>query len=137
MRLVPGQDPARIARLLREFVREKNPDVRVAFAPALHPYLGDNRGPHAGAARSAMREAFGREPVDTREGGSIGAVVAMDRILRVPISLLGLSLPSHGYHSVNEHFDWRQASGGIRMFFRYFAEIARIPSSRRRRAGKG
>jgi acetylornithine deacetylase/succinyl-diaminopimelate desuccinylase-like protein len=137
MRLVPGQDPARIARLFREFVGRRNPDVRVVFAPALRPYLGNLRGPHARAAWSAMKAAFGREPVFTREGGSIGAVVAMDGILRVPIVLLGLSLPSHGYHSVNEHFDWRQASGGIRMFFRYFSEIARIRSGRRRRAGKG
>jgi acetylornithine deacetylase/succinyl-diaminopimelate desuccinylase-like protein len=137
MRLVPGQDPARIARLFREFVREKNPDVRVTFAPALHPYLADTRGPYASAARSAMKAAFGREPVETREGGSIGAVVAMDRILRVPISFLGLSLPSHGYHSVNEHFDWKQASGGIRMFYHYFAGIARIRSPRRRGTGKG
>jgi acetylornithine deacetylase/succinyl-diaminopimelate desuccinylase-like protein len=137
MRLVPGQDPARIARLFRAFVKERNPDVRVTFAPAIHPYLGDNRGPHAAAARSAVKAAFGKEPVETREGGSIGAVVAMDRILRVPISLLGLSLPSHGYHSVDEHFDWRQASGGIRMFWYYFAEIARIPPSRRRERGKG
>ena len=137
MRLVPGQDPARIARLFREFVRKENLDVRVVFAPALHPYLGDNRGPHAAAARSAMKAAFGKEPVETREGGSIGAVVAMDRILRVPMSLLGLSLPSHGYHSVDEHFDWRQASGGIRMFHHYFAGISRIPTSRRRERGKG
>jgi acetylornithine deacetylase/succinyl-diaminopimelate desuccinylase-like protein len=137
MRLVPGQDPARIARLFREFVRGNNPDVRVTFAPALHPYLGDNRGPHAAAARSAMKAAFGKEPVGTREGGSIGAVVAMNRILRVPMSLLGLSLPSHGYHSVDEHFDWRQASGGIRMFRHYFAGISRIPPSRRRKREKG
>jgi acetylornithine deacetylase/succinyl-diaminopimelate desuccinylase-like protein len=137
MRLVPGQDPARIARLFREFVNRKNPDVRVTFAPATRPYLGDSRGPYAAAARSAMKAAFGREPVDTREGGSIGAVVAMDRILRVPITFLGLSLPSHGYHSLNEHFDWRQASGGIRMFLHYFAEIARIQPSRRRGTGKG
>ena len=137
MRLVPGQDPARIARLFREFVGRRNPDVRLVFAPALRPYLGNLRGPHARAAWSAMKAAFGREPVFTREGGSIGAVVAMDGILRVPIVLLGLSLPSQGYHSVNEHFDWRQASGGIRMFSHYFATIARIPSSRRRRRGKG
>jgi acetylornithine deacetylase/succinyl-diaminopimelate desuccinylase-like protein len=137
MRLVPGQDPARIARLFREFVSTENPDVRVTFAPALHPYLGDSRGPYATAARSAVKAAFGREPVETREGGSIGAVVAMDRILRVPISLLGLSLPSHGYHSVNEHFDWKQASGGIRMFYHYFDLISRIRSPRRRGRGKG
>jgi acetylornithine deacetylase/succinyl-diaminopimelate desuccinylase-like protein len=137
MRLVPGQEPARIARLFREFVKRQNPDVRVTFASALQPFLGDHRGPYARAARSAMHGAFGREPVFSREGGSIGAVTAMDRILRVPISFLGLSLPSHGYHSANEHFDWRQASGGIRMFYRYFSEIARIRLHRRRRTGKG
>jgi acetylornithine deacetylase/succinyl-diaminopimelate desuccinylase-like protein len=136
MRLVPGQDPARIARLFREFVKRKNPDVRVTFAPALPPYLGEPGGPYALAARSAMKAAFGREPAFSREGGSIGAVVAMDRILRVPIVLLGLSLPTHGYHSLNEHFDWGQASGGIRMFLHYFDEISRIRPSRRRRAGK-
>ena len=137
MRLVPGQDPARIVRLFREFVKRQNPDVRVTTFPALQPYLGDHKGPYATAARSAMRAAFGKEPAFTREGGSIGAVTAMDRILRVPISFLGLSLPSHGYHSVNEHFDWGQASGGIRMFLHYFAEIAKIRPPRRRRTGKG
>ena len=137
MRLVPGQDPVRIARLFRAFVKRMNPDVRVVFAPALEPYLGDHRGPYALAARAAMRAGFGRDPVFSREGGSIGAVTAMDRILRVPISFLGLSLPSHGYHSSNEHFDWRQASCGIRMFLHYFAEIARIgPSADDAAAGK-
>jgi acetylornithine deacetylase/succinyl-diaminopimelate desuccinylase-like protein len=135
MRLVPGQDPARIARLFREFVKRQNPDVRITVFPALMPYLGDHRGLYATAARSAMKAAFGKEPAFTREGGSIGAVVAMDRILKVPISFLGLSLPSHGYHSRNEHFDWKQASGGIRMFYHYFSEIARIrPPHRRERA---
>jgi acetylornithine deacetylase/succinyl-diaminopimelate desuccinylase-like protein len=137
MRLVPGQDPARVARLFREYVKRQNPDVRVTTFPAHQPYLGEHTGPYADAARSAMKAAFGKEPAFTREGGSIGAVVAMDRILRVPISFLGLSLPSHGYHSRNEYFDWGQASGGIRMFLRYFAEIARIRPSRRRRTAKG
>ncbi|HTY53503.1 MAG TPA: M20/M25/M40 family metallo-hydrolase [Methanomicrobiales archaeon] len=126
MRLVPGQDPARVARLFRAFVKRVNPDVRVTFAPALQPYLGDHRGPYALAARAAMRAGFGKDPVFSREGGSIGAVTALDGILGVPISFLGLSLPSHGYHSANEHFDWRQASGGIRMFLNYFEAISRI-----------
>ena len=89
MRLVPGQDPARVARLFREFVKRQNPDVRVTTFPAHQPYLGEHTGPYADAARSAMKSAFGREPAFTREGGSIGAVVAMDRILRVPIRLPG------------------------------------------------
>ena len=71
-----------------------------------------------------MRETFGREPGFTREGGSIGAVLTMRRLLGAPVTFMGLSLPEHGYHAVNENFDWGQASGGMEMFRRYFHKIA-------------
>ena len=45
---------------------------------------------------------------------------------RVPVESLGLSLPEHGYHAPNENYDWRQTSGGIKMFVRYFDEISRL-----------
>ena len=38
-----------------------------------------------------------------------------------------------GYHAPNENFDWEQASGGMRMFARYFETLARFPSRRARR----
>jgi len=71
--------------------------------------------------------AFGKRPALTREGGSIGAVVTMDRVLRAPVVLLGLSLPEHGYHAINENFDWGQARGGMEMFCRYFSRLADLP----------
>ena len=69
-----------------------------------------------------------------REGGSIGAVLTMRKTLNAPVTFLGLSLPEHGYHAINENFDWGQASGGMELFCRYFAEIA--ASGPRRRRGK-
>ena len=60
----------------------------------------------------------------TREGGSIGAVPTMERVLGAPVVFLGLSLPEHGYHAPNEFFDWEQASGGIAAFAHLFAELA-------------
>ena len=125
-RLVPNQSPEKIARLVRDHVRKLNPDVKVEAIQRLEPYLGESTGPHADAARAAMKFAFGREPAFTREGGSIGAVVTMQKHLRAPITFLGLSLPEHGYHAKNENFDWGQASGGIKMFVKYFEEIAKI-----------
>ena len=56
--------------------------------------------------------------------GSIGAVLTMRKLLKAPVLFMGLSLPEHGYHAVNENFDWGQASGGMEMFCRYFNEIA-------------
>jgi acetylornithine deacetylase/succinyl-diaminopimelate desuccinylase-like protein len=125
-RLVPSQSPARIAKLVKEFVRTINPDVKVEAIQSLEPFLGDFTGPYADAARVAMKFAFGREPAFTREGGSIGAIVTMQKHLRAPITLLGLSLPEHGYHAKNENYDWPQTAGGIKMFVKYFEEIAKL-----------
>jgi acetylornithine deacetylase/succinyl-diaminopimelate desuccinylase-like protein len=127
MRLVPNQNPDKIFRLVRDFIKSVNPDVRVEPESFLKPFLGPNKGEYADAARDAMRMAFGKDPAFVREGGSIGAVVTMQEYLKSPIVFLGLSLPEHGYHAPNENFDWEQASGGIRMFARYFQNIAEMP----------
>ncbi len=125
-RLVPNQSPARITRLVKDFVKKINPDVKVESTQALEPFLGDFTGPYADAARTAMKFAFKKEPAFTREGGSIGAVVTMTKNLKAPITFLGLSLPEHGYHAKNENYDWPQTAGGIKMFVKYFEEIAKL-----------
>lgn len=125
-RLVNNQRPAKIAKLVKDFVREINPDVKVEAIQSLEPFRGDFTGPYADAARVAMKFAFGREPAFTREGGSIGAVVTMQKHLRAPITFMGLSLPEHGYHAKNENYDWGQSAGGIKMFVKYFEEIAKL-----------
>ena len=124
MRLVPKQKPAKILKLLRSYVKKLNPDVRVVPDAVLEPYLGDFSGPYNDAAREAMKFGFGVEPALIREGGSIGAVVTMQKAFRVPITFLGLSLPEHGYHAPNEYFDWAQAAGGVKMFARYFEVVS-------------
>lgn len=126
MRLVPGQRPEKIFALFRRYVAKLNADVEVQADGMLEPFQGESRGPYADAARRAMKAGFGKEPAFVREGGSIGAVVQMQRAWRVPILFMGLSLPEHGYHAPNEHFDWGQASGGMRAFAAYFAELAAL-----------
>lgn len=130
-RLSPDQRPARIARLVKAFVKKQNPDVVVSATQQLEPFLGPCTGPYADAARTAMKSAFGREPAFVREGGSIGAVVTMQKALKAPIVFLGLSLPEHGYHAPNENFDWQQASGGMAMFVRYFEAVAGLGPSQK------
>ena len=126
MRLVTDQSPEKQFELVKSFMQEQNPDVRVELDSTLAPFLGSPTGPYAEAASEAMRSAFGRDPAPVREGGSIGAVVTMRDYLKAPILFLGLSLPEHGYHSANENFDWRQTAGGIRMFARYFENLSKL-----------
>jgi acetylornithine deacetylase/succinyl-diaminopimelate desuccinylase-like protein len=123
-RLVPDQRPGKVFKQLKAFIKKRLPDAEVTHEASLEPYLAPLGGPYNAAAAAAMRETFGKEPGFTREGGSIGAVLTMRRILKVPVTFMGLSLPEHGYHAVNENYDWGQASGGMEMFCRYFHKIA-------------
>jgi len=125
-RLVPRQNPKKILRLVRDFVKSHNADVRFVEESAMEPYKAPTSGPLPDAVRRAMQFAFGREPVFVREGGSIGAVVSMERYLKCPILFLGLSLPEHGYHAPNENYDWQQARGGMVAFAKYFDELAHL-----------
>ena len=125
-RIVPNQHPKKIGKLIRDFVKKHNPDVKIVEEASMMPYKAPTTGPLADAVRSAMKFAFGREPVFVREGGSIGAVISMERYLRCPVMFLGLSLPEHGYHAPNENYDWQQASGGMAAFAKYFEEVAAL-----------
>ena len=125
-RLVANQDPRKILRLVKDFVKQRNPDVKIVAEGSMFPYKAPTTGPLADAVKNAMKFAFGREPVFVREGGSIGAVVSMEKVLKCPVMFLGLSLPEHGYHAPNENFDWRQASGGMIAFAKYFDEMSTL-----------
>ncbi len=125
-RLVPDMSPRKIVKLVRDFVKKKNPDVKVSAEHELAAYQGKTTGPYADAIRGAMKFAFGREPVFVREGGSIGAVISMERVLKRPVFFLGLSLPEHGYHAPNENYDWPQAEGGMAAFADYFRRVAEM-----------
>jgi len=126
-RLVPDQRPDRVFKLVKAFIKKRLPDARVEHEASLDPYLAPLGGPYNAAAVRAMRETFGREPGFTREGGSIGAVLTMRKLLGAPVIFMGLSLPEHGYHAINENYDWGQASGGMEMFCRFFHELAALP----------
>ncbi len=123
-RLVPRMRPERIVRLLRAFVRERAPDVEVTAEHALEPYAAPVGGRELAALAAAVEHAFGRRPAFVREGGSIGAVPVLHRLLRAPVLFLGLSLPEHGYHAPNECFDWGQARGGMAAFAKLLELLA-------------
>jgi acetylornithine deacetylase/succinyl-diaminopimelate desuccinylase-like protein len=130
-RLVPDQDPARMFKLIKTFIKKRLPDAEVTHESSLAPYLGDIGGPYHEAALRSMKAAFGTQPGLTREGGSIGAVLTMRKLLKAPVVFMGLSLPEHGYHAINENYDWGQAAGGMAMFYRYFQELGNIdPTSK-------
>jgi acetylornithine deacetylase/succinyl-diaminopimelate desuccinylase-like protein len=124
VRLVPNMKGEKVVKLVKAFVKQRNPDVRVEGGSAAPPYKGITSGPWVEAAQRSVQFAFGKKPVFVREGGTIGAVLSMEQLLKCPIVFMGLSLPDHGYHAPNENFDWGQAGGGIVAFAKLFEEVA-------------
>jgi len=124
-RLVPNMTCERTLERIRAFIGERNPDIQIHPEAGLDPFKGRTSGPLADAVRAAYRFGFGVDAVLTREGGSIGAVPTMERVLAAPVVFLGLSLPEHGYHAPNEFFDWEQAAGGMAAFAHFFEAVAK------------
>ncbi len=126
MRLVPNQNPKKIMKLLTDYVKKLNSDVKVKPASTLDPFLGEFSGPFAKAASDAVEFAFGKKPAFIREGGSIGAVVTLQKHLKAPITFLGLSLPEHGYHAPNENYDYGQFAIGVKTFAKFLDYVSKM-----------
>jgi acetylornithine deacetylase/succinyl-diaminopimelate desuccinylase-like protein len=104
-RLVPNQDPAKIARLFEAHVKKFTPDgvtVKVSYLHGGRPWRADLSGPIFDAARRALNAAFGRDPVIVGEGGSIPVVGDFQRILDAPVLLVGFGLPGENAHAPDE-----------------------------------
>ncbi len=104
-RLVPDQDPDRIAELLQKHIRSVAPDsVRVEI-DVLHggkPWRANIKGPLYDAATVALEKAFGKKPVFAGEGGSIPIVPEFEKLLGAPALLMGFGLPGENAHAPDE-----------------------------------
>ena len=104
-RLVPDQNPADIEKLMKAHVAKVAPKGVKAEVRTLHggrPWRAELDGPIFEAAKSALRAAFGKEPVITGEGGSIPVVGDFERILGAPVLLVGFGLPGENAHAPDE-----------------------------------
>lgn len=126
-RLVPDQDPARVAELLRSHLaRVAPPEVRVRVEE-LHggrPWRANPSGPLFDAASTALEEAFGTKPVLVGEGGSIPIVGDFERVLGCPVLLVGFSLPGCNMHAPDEWLTVENFEKGIGSLVRLYEELA-------------
>jgi len=128
-RLVEGQDPKKIRRAFKQFVKDRLPvDCKARFDDS----GGDSRGiavsedtPWITAARAALKAEFGREPVLTGAGYSIPVVESFKTHLKVDSLLVGFGLEDDNAHSPDEKYNVDSFRHGIRSWARIIAEFAR------------
>ena len=126
-RLVPDQDPAVIERLMDEHVQSvasAGVTVEVEHLHGGKPWRAELNGPIFDAARRALTAAFGREPVITGEGGSIPVVGDFQRLLHVPVLLVGFGLPGENAHAPDEWISIENFELGMRAMAALWDELA-------------
>ncbi len=79
--------------------------------------------PAVAAAQRALSEAFGREAVFTRMGGSVPIVADFIEELNIPTVVTGWATPDANAHSPNERLDLEHFHKGIVAVIRFFERI--------------
>jgi acetylornithine deacetylase/succinyl-diaminopimelate desuccinylase-like protein len=116
MRLVPNQDPNKIAGLFEKYVGEiapKTVELKITRMHGGKPWMTSYDNPYVQAAGRAIEKGFGRSPIFTREGGSIPVVSTFQEELGLPSVLFGVGLPDENAHAPNEKLDLSNFHNGI------------------------
>ncbi len=127
-RLVPNQRPARIRKLVCDYLKKTCPptvSLEIEAGHGAEAYLVSPTSREAQAALRALEKAFGCKPVLMREGGSIPIVNDFKKILGADTLLLGLGLPDDNAHSPNEKFNLDCFAKGQRMSALLWRELTR------------
>ena len=132
MRLVPDQDPDRIADLFEAHLRTVTPPTVELTVTRMHggrPWMTEFDNPFVQAAGRAIEQGFGRRPVFNREGGSIPVVATFQEVLGLPSVLFGVGLPDENAHAPNEKLDLGNFHNGIVASAVLYGEIGKGPAA--------
>ncbi len=131
MRLVPQQDPEKITELfVKHFESIAPAGVQVKVKPhhGADPALIPTDSVHYKAASAAFESTWGKEPIPTRDGGSIPIVSLFQQELGLDSVLLGFGLDSDNIHSPNEKygvFNYLKGIETIIAFHKHYSEMGK------------
>ncbi|HTR47150.1 MAG TPA: dipeptidase [Verrucomicrobiae bacterium] len=128
-RLVPNQDPAKIAKLVERQIGKLLPKtVRHKFEVLStgKPWVAPYTHPIFQKAIHALETGFGKKAVFIREGGSIPFVTEMHDLFKVPCVLLGFGLPDENAHAPDEHIALENYFGGIKSVALFYEQLANL-----------
>lgn len=117
MRIVPDQDPERVSQAFDQAVQAAAPDGVIVSTETLAvcaPYVCPLNLPGLAAAKAAIEDGFGKQPVMLREGGSLPILPMFKQALGADSIMIGLALPNSNVHGPNEFFRLADLWNGTR-----------------------
>jgi acetylornithine deacetylase/succinyl-diaminopimelate desuccinylase-like protein len=129
MRLVPDQDPQKVADLFEAYLKKVAPKTVEIKLTRMHggkPWMTEFDNTYVRAAGRAIERGFGKAPVFNREGGSIPVVSTFQQELGLPSVLFGVGLPDENAHAPDERLDLGNFHNGIIASAYLYDEIAQL-----------
>ncbi len=126
-RLVPNQDPGKIAKQVERQIRKLLPKTVTAKFEVLSTgkaWVAAYTHPIFQQAIRALEAGFGKRAVFIREGGSIPFVTQMHDTFKVPCVLMGFGLPDENAHAPDEHIALENYFGGIKSVALFYERLA-------------
>ncbi len=125
-RLVPNQDPSKIAKLVERHIRRllpKSVQCKFEVLSMGKPWVAPYSHPIFQTAIQALESGFGQKAVFIREGGSIPFVTQMHDTFKVPCVLMGFGLPDENAHAPDEHIALTNYFGGIKSVALFYQQL--------------
>lgn len=115
-RLVPNQNPKKIAEQVEKFLKKQVPkgiQIQVTYLSGEEAFRGSSDSNLAKAIAVASSEVMGRPCKNVVSGGSIPIVAKMVKTLGIEVVGMGYGLVTDDIHAPNEHFDWNRFENGF------------------------
>ncbi|WP_282202490.1 dipeptidase [Kitasatospora fiedleri] len=125
-RLVAGQEVEKVRESVAAWVSERVPTgirYEIVFPGATRPCLTPLDHPALRSTVRAMERAFEQKILFTREGGS-GPAADLQDVLGAPVLFLGISVPSDGWHSINEKVELDLLRKGVETSAHLWGDLA-------------
>ena len=125
-RLVPNQNPQKVAKLVEKHIRKMLPKTVICKFEVLStgkPWTAPLQAPIFTKAQGALEKGFGKKAVFIREGGSIPFVTQMHDTFNVPCVLIGFGLPDENAHAPDEHLALENYFGGIKAIAYFYQAL--------------
>lgn len=121
-RLVPNQNPEKIAKIIKDFLEKNTPkeiDIKVEYEKGGLAIRSDSSSLLAKTAKEAYAEVFKKPCKKILAGGSVPIIGNLVKLLNCDVVLMGTALMDDNIHAPNEHF-------GLDRFEKGFLTCARL-----------
>ena len=128
-RLVANQEYEKVSKMFVDYFTKAAPDyvtVKVTPCHGAAAYVSPLEIAGYKAAEQAMTTTFGKRPIPTRSGGSIGIITGFEKSLGIKSILMGFGLGSDAIHAPNENYPLFNFFKGIETIPYFYENFARL-----------